>query len=364
MYLNNISCHIVSENGLVLSTNICVKDKKNDVYININETELESIKNYILSTQIIDIFNIPYFDLKIKIFDEGKIRSLNTKIKFTIPNYRPVIHASGIYETGDKNQKCFVIASDPQNMLLSTIFYLDKNKISKNVSFFNYQEHMQKESAFSDLLKKLKEKNIYFYSVSFNYRQKEDYCTISVGNGTTLSQVRTPKLSERELKKILTFMLHDNKNKVTLFDKNNEKKFRLLKNKIVSKSIKPSISFHKVKNINSDSPFIVKYQYGKEDLNMDVFYSTNKVIENLFKFSHHKSPYDLSIPNLEEESGTFLGYFLASRLEAKVNNNKEFKCEASPKEYENVSQLFKYNVFLNENLLLERQTTSSEIFLR
>lgn len=361
-HLNNVYCYITAEeNSYKLTKNLCSKDSKSDIFLNLNEDDIKLIKSYLFDSQIIDVFNIPYFTLNIRIFENGKLRNLKSKIKFFIPNQKPIIYAAGVFESKNNNQKCFVIVKDPQNLFLSSQFNLEKNRIVKNISSFNYQDNNENMENFG-IIKLLKKKNIYYYEYDFKFNYKEDFCNVMVGNGTTISQIRTPKSSEGVLKKLLVSINNKTQKESSFVNKNYHINEHLLKKDFSVNDNKVIISLHKSTISHPSNPFLLKFFYKNKESHLDIAYSQLKYLQSFSQLPSQGSEVEYDPYNENDYSGTFFGYFLSSRVFKKNNEtNKDYVCEARPWQYANEMQLFKYSIFLNDNLLFSRQLSKDNI---
>ena len=362
IHSKNVSCFITTDDDYKLTDNICTENNKKDIYLKLSPEDIVSIKKYLIQSQVIDFFNIPYYNLNIKIFEDEKLRNLKTKIKIFIPNQKPIIYASGIFENKNKEQKCFVIARDPQNLFLSTQFNLEKNKNFKNISSFNSQDYNSKNTEYINLINSLNMKNIYYYEYNFALSQKEDFCNITVGNGTTISQIKTPKSSEENLKKVLTSINNKTKENKSFIDKNQYINEHLKKEEIPKSNDKVIVSFHKSIPSYQSKPFLLKYYYKNKESYLDIVYSQFKYLQNLYQLPSQIHDTENEFYNEDDYSGTFFGYFLSSRVFKKNNGtNKDYICEAKPLEYANEIQSFKYSVFLNNIFLFSKQNSKDNI---
>jgi hypothetical protein len=362
IHSNSVYCYITTGDNYKLTNNICAEDNKDDIFLNISEENIAFIKNYLIKSQIIDLFNIPYFTLNIKIFEDEKLINLKSNVKFFIPNQKPIIYASGIFENKNNEQKCFVIAKDPQNLFLSSQFNLERNKNVKNISSFNYQDSSVVDAEDNNIINLLNRKNIYYYEYNFKFNQKEDFCYITIGNGTTISQIKTPRSSELGLKKQLISINNRTKESSSFFDKEHYVNENFLKEKYLANDDKVIISLHKSVISNPSKPFLLKFFYKNKESHLDIAYSPMKYLQNLSQLPSQVNDVGNDFYDEEDYSGTFFGYFLSARVFKKNNRtNKDYICEVSPWEYANEIQSFRYNIFLNDNFLFSKKNSKENI---
>ena len=353
-YSGNIKCYLNNKENYKLTENICYKDKKNNVYLKFNDNDILNIKNYIKDSQLIDLFNIPKFPLVIRVFENNKYTNLYSNVKFFISNYKPNILFSGILNL-EQGQKCFVVAQDPQNLFLSAQFVLEKNKLSKNIINFD-RKNLNKNL---DIINLLEKKHIYYYEYNFNFNQKEDYCNVVVANGTTLSNTKTLKINEKNLESILKSI--NNKYKKIETNKISLNNYNLnIKKNYLDNIDKVNIFLHKNNNINSFSPFLLKFHFLNEETNLDLFYNESGYIENLSKYpvlekiNNKEAEKKLN----EEKLDLFYGYFLGARILKKENN--EYICESSLIDF-GKPQLLKYHIFLNDQRVFSKNSYKNNI---
>ena len=265
-----------------------------------------------------------------------------------------------IYKNNE--QKCFVIAKDPQNLFLSSQFNLEKNKRIRNISSFDYNDDNTENIVDNDIIKLLKKKSIYFYEYNFKFTQKEDFCNVMVGNGTTISQIKTPKSSEKILKNLLVSINNKEKRGGGFFNKDYDKDEHLAKDEFPTNDNKVMISLHKSVLPTPSKPFSLKFFYKNKENPLDIAYSQIKYLQNLALLPSQLNSTEYNDYNEDDYSGTFFGYFLSSRIFKKNNGSiKDYICEASPLEYENVIHTLKYSVFLNDNLIFSKQSSKGNI---
>lgn len=354
-YSGKIRCYLSNKEKYKLTENICYTDKKNNVYLKFNDNDILNIKNYIKESQLIDLFNIPKFPLVIRVFENNKYTNLYSSVKFFISNYKPNILYSGILDL-EQGQKCFVVAQDPQNLFLSAQFILEKNKLSKNVINFD-RKNLNKNLNLINLLEK---KHIYYYEYNFNFNQKEDYCNVVIANGTTLSHTKTPKIYEKNLESILNSINNKYKkietNKISLDNYN----FNIKKNYLDNLD-KVNIFLHKNNNINSFSPFHLKFHLLNEETNLDLFFNEQGYIEKLSKYPvlEKINNKEAEKKSNEEKLDLFYGYFLGARISKKENN--EYICESSLIDF-GKPQLLKYHIFFNDKYVLSKNSYKNSIY--
>ncbi|WP_397600947.1 hypothetical protein [Silvanigrella sp.] len=351
---NHIKCYLSNKENYKLTENICYADKNNNVFLKFNDTDINNIKNYIKDSQLIDLFNIPKFPLVIRVFENNKYTNLYSNVKFFISNFKPNILFSGILDL-EQGQKCFVITQDPQKLFLSTQFILEKNKLNKNIINFERKNSIKN----MNIIRLLEKKQIYYYEYNFNFNQKEDFCNIVVTNGTTLSHGKTIKINEKNLENTLKSINNKYKkieiNNISLNNYNVNIKKNYLDN-----LDKVNIFLHKNNNINSFSPFQLKFHFINEETNLDLFYSESGYLENLTKYPIIEKIKKKEAENKlnEEKLDIFNGYFLGSKLSKKDNN--EYICEAS---FIHIGkpQLLKYHIFLNDQYILSKNSYKNNI---
>jgi len=354
LYSGNIKCYLTNKENYKLTENICYTDKKNNVYLKFNDIDVLNIKNYIKESQLIDLFNIPKFPLVIRVFENNKYTNLYSNVKFFISNYKPNILFSGILDL-EQGQKCFVVAQDPQNLFLSAQFILEKNKLSKNIINFDRKSSNRN----LNIINLLEKKHIYYYEYNFNFNQKEDYCNVVVANGTTLSNIKTLKIYEKNLEGILKSINNKYKkietNKISL----NNYNFNIKKNYLDNLD-KVNIFLHKNNNINPFSPFLLKFHFLNEETNLDLFYNESGYIENLSKYPvlEKINNKEAEKKSNEEKLDLFYGYFLGARISKKENN--EYICESSLIDF-GKPQLLKYHIFLNDQYVLSKNSYKNSI---
>lgn len=352
---NNIYCYITSNDNIILTENLCFKNKNNNIYFKFGDEIKRLIKNYILKSQIIDIYNIPYFNLNIKILENNIVRNLKSNLKLFIPNKKPIIYASGIINENNNVQKCFIIVKDTQNLFLSVDFDLIKNKINKKIPYSKLSNYSAGNKYIDEILK---ENKLQYFEYLFKFKNSEDYCNITVSNGTSISMIKTPMLYNINYKKILlkNIKKYDKKSeKFNLdnlnFEKNN---YLYLKNNVI-------IKFNKnISDLYSDK-FYLKFNNKNGENYLDIYYPR---LKNL-KYNYQDSNQELQIS--DNYSSDFDNMFFSVRIfNENFENNNQYSCEVYNSNIKNIGEkkVIKYNIYLNNNLLLTKNSSKNRIIFQ
>ncbi|APJ03061.1 hypothetical protein [Silvanigrella aquatica] len=355
--LHSLSCAISTNDNYTLTKNICLQDDKKNIYLKLSNSDILNIKNYFLSSPIIDYFNIPSLNLNIKIFEDSKLRNLQSKARFIIPNYKPEIYASGIVDLKQNEQKCFVITKDPQNLFLSALFGLEKNKVNKNMTFFDNTNVIQ-DVEYSNILNLLSKKNIFYYEYNFKLNQKEDYCNINVSNGTTIAQAKTSKYSLSAFKNKLIEISNKSNYQNSILKQNQLSHSEdIYKKKISVENDNIFVSFNNSNSNNNRNLFDLKFSQRNKEPYLNISYSLQKNAKNLMLLpSQLQNLNAIKSDNNESSISDLNNFFLSARVFKKGN---EFICETFSYAKENEENLYNFNIYLNNNLILTKQSSKN-----
>lgn len=346
-------CFLYDYNYQKITDNICTKDKLGRYYLEITSNNYKNLMNFFQKNEFVDPYNIPNLPIFMRKYGNNEMTDLKTSLRVILPNYRPIIHAAGLVNTGNL-QKCFVIARDPQNLYLTTRFVLDKNKTTKILSFFNKNYFFDKND---NIRKKYFFSNGYvLYEYAFNFSEPENYCNIYVSNGTEIIYAKGEKISpenyENSLKRVELLKTSDDL-KLTQVLKNISEKseFTISSPDVLNNLEKIKVNFSSVDS--NQNTVQIKYLFYQDVsvLNVsylpDIFFDIGKMKKSLI-FSNDQG-------FIQEKEQFRKDLFISTRIFQDKKNKKKFYCEYNFPSKENINQV-KYTIFLNLKQLYSKIT--------
>ncbi|KAB8031747.1 hypothetical protein [Fluviispira multicolorata] len=377
----DVNCSIMDQNNNIILNNVCEKQKDKTHYLIFNNHILNEISNYYKAFPPIDIFNLPELQLKISLHEKNNLRNYFSQIKFVNQNFKPNILASGIQTHKNGTQECYIFVKDPNNLFLSTEFYLEKNRITRYASSLNEQNFQENNFISKEFIEKLKKENIFFYSSSFKEKKAEDTCIITVSNGTTVAQVKTSiNQNNSDFKKLLK---NHQSEKYKISAKKGAKvdfAFNFVKKLDISNE-PLQISFHPSNIELQKNPFSLQYSNQNEKKTLSIYYAKNIVENNLFStllknHSDEKSNQNLLNENSkngsenyfksneEENLNFFRAHFLSAYFslnESKEHQRTNFICKSTPEMTNKFNNTYKYSILVNGENYLQLKSNKPSI---
>ncbi len=342
--LKDINCSISSEDNFEITKNICFIDAHENIFLNISYNELYKVKAYLENNKPVDYLDIPEFYLNIKVFENNTDSFYKSKIKFYLPNVRPIIYDSGLVDLADGSQKCYVIAKDPQNFYLSTNFILENNNTSE--MYFDFKKD-NPQIVSKNLIEKSSGEKYSYYEFNFYLNKKEDYCIIRVNNGTNISYTKGLKKLEKNLVKTLAESFSNDANNI--IDSKFKKTITFSKVKIDSDR-KVNILIKRNLEISKNLNFMLNFYYKNNEKFVEVNYNSKNIFDLFLN-----QPKNIASTFINDNKINTIGSFLSVSLKNK--NSNDYLCKAFT---ELKNDLFKYKVFLNGVSVINKLSEKSE----
>ncbi|WP_186645671.1 hypothetical protein [Fluviispira vulneris] len=356
--ISNMNCEIQDQNNNTIFNNLCKKENKSIYYLNITQNILDDLKNYFHTNPPIDIFNLPILKFNVSFIENNIFRKYFSKVKIINENLKPVILASGLKTLKNGTQECYIFVQDPQSLYLSTEFYLENNKKNINLSSLNNYNMSDFDMLNQSLINSLEKSNILLYLYNFKEKKLEDSCVITVSNGTTVSKTKAVKnLSSNELKKTLIQQIKkiENRKAEQIFSQ-----FKYLKKSDLSaKNLE--LKFVQ-KNIDQQkNPLSLSFSNDTKRRELTISYNIEKINENLANEYQNNISNNIKInteiPQNKDNDYFIPGFFMSAHIDESTIHEHNFSCKTDLHNLYDNQIIYKYSVFLNGNIYLQKKST-------